>query len=308
MDQDLPSSRPQCVLSDAEWAFIRQRDNNSCARVELCRKEGRCSPTGFCSQKVEVDHRQPQKWRGDSSFANLRLFCDVPNRSRPNVPLKKWQDANFWDKELNADKLRRIQRYAAYLEIVALASAIASYDEKQQISFRNALLEHITFIPGTTGIGKCLVLQAAFCALNSIIKSPYPRVCNVLWFSPERALRDSTEKEIKEEGLKYGIFRESPNVTRAKKFDDLRGSSNNQYAVTVVCPQTLWERKNSIRTEHEKRLVLARYDTIVFDEVDWADTQMQLIASLCTHALKFAISAIPPSEVLAIMEGKAPVI
>ncbi|PWT73220.1 MAG: hypothetical protein C5B60_08465 [Chloroflexi bacterium] len=194
--------------------------------------------------------------------------------------------------------MRYIQRFAAYDEILRLAAAIRAHDQNQaNIRFRNRLLRVITFIPGTTGIGKTILMQALFNAFNSVIGLNFPRVRNVLWFEPELNLRDSIKIEIEEEGYDLGLFDERPTpIIIAKSFDDLLKGPTGNAPVTLACPQSLWkmERSNKERSDDDKRRVLAQWDTGVFDEVDWADHQNQHIASLWTNALKFSISATCP--------------
>lgn len=296
MSQRLPDCPPE--ISSDEWSYILERDKRECACAPYeCRQAGN---TGYCCDELEVDHKQPRKWGGDDSFANVRLLCATgsafANRNRLNVSLPEWSKSNFWDEPLHPEKLRYIQKYAAYDEILRLAESIKVNDRNPGlVRFRNRLLKVITFIPGTTGIGKTILMQAAFKALNSVIGLNYPRIRNVLWFEPETGLRDSIENEILLDADKLVIFDRPPIVRIAKSFDQLLQGPNGA-DVTVSCPHSLWkiERSTKTRSDDDKRRVLAQFDVGVFDEVDWADHQNQHIASLWTNALKFSISAVCP--------------
>lgn len=296
MSQRLPDCPPE--ITTDEWSYILERDKRECACAAYeCKQAGNAD---YCCDRLEVDHKQPRKWGGDNSFANVRLLCETgsayANRNRLCVPLPEWAKSNFWDEPLHSEKLRYVQRFAAYDEILRLAAAIKVNDANpENVRFRNRLLRVITFIPGTTGIGKTILMQAAFKALNSVIGVNYPRVKHVLWFEPETGLRDSIEAEIIEDADKLGIFDRRPVVRVAKSFDQLL-QGHNGADVTVSCPHSLWkiERSTSTRSADDKRRVLAQFDTGVFDEVDWADHQNQHISSLWTNALKFSISAVCP--------------
>jgi hypothetical protein len=296
MSQHLPHCPPE-IPSD-EWLYILERDKRecACARYE-CRQAGN---VGYCCDELEIDHKQPRAWGGDDSFANLRLLCkngsSFANRNRLNEPSPYWAAANIWDEPLHPEKLRHIQRLAAYDEIERLAAAIKANDQDaERARFRNRLLRVITFIAGTTGIGKTILMLSSFKAFNNVIGRNYPRVRHVLWFEPETGLRDSIKAEIKKDVDALEIFDRSPTVNIAKGFDDLLKGPDGA-DVTVACPHSLWkiERSHHVRSDNEKRDVLAQWDTGVFDEVDWADHQNQHIASLWTNALKFSISAVCP--------------
>ena len=296
MSQHLPDCPAE--IPSAEWLYILERERRECACASYeCKQAGN---TNYCCNVLEVDHRQPRKWGGDDSFANMRLLCKTgsafANRNRLNVPLPCWAEKNIWDEPLHAEKLRHIQRLAAYGEVVRLTAAISANDQDpDRVRFRNRLLAVITFIPGTTGIGKTILIQALFKAFNSAIGRDFPRVRHVLWFEPETGLRDSIKDEIIKDGRDLGIFDRQPTVNIAKGFDDLlKGPCGAD--VTVVCPHSLWkiEKSKHTRSDNDKRCVLGQWDTGVFDEVDWADHQNQHIASLWTNALKFSISAVCP--------------
>lgn len=296
MQQHVPD-RPDYIPAN-EWQYILERDRHSCACAAYeCKQAGN---TDYCCPELEHDHRQPREWRGDNSFANIRLLCKTgssfSNRLRLNVPLSDWVDKNIWDDSVHAELLRQVQRLAAYDEIVRLAAMIKANDEDPaREPFRNRLLRAITFIPGTTGIGKTILMQTAFYAFNAAIGRNYPRVKHVLWFEPETGLRDSIKDELLKDAKDLGVIDHPPIVYIAKGFDDLLKGPNGA-DVTVACPQSLWkmEKSNHVRSDNDKRRVLEQWDTGVFDEVDWADHQNQHIAALWTNAVKFSISAVCP--------------
>ena len=64
----------------------------------------------------------------------------------------------------------------------------------------------------------------------------------------------------------------------------------------MSCAQTLWKvgEDDPRRNGDELREALQHFDTIVFDEVDFASEQVQHIVDHATNALKFSLTASPP--------------
>ena len=98
---------------------------------------------------------------------------------------------------------------------------------------------------------------------------------------------------------------QEPRVRPAKSYNDLLRGPNG-FDVTVSCPQSLWEDddgkdKADDLSPREIRDAIWHFDTIIFDECDWANDRVQKICLAATHALKFSMTASPP-----IMEGSDP--
>jgi hypothetical protein len=242
---------------------------------------------------------------GDDSFVNLRLLCRGPNRGRPVEPLKKWSEPNYWDEKIAEGRLREIQCLAGCKPIDELIDGIVTFESRMEAgpfgdrpaNFRRALLNKVTMIPGATGIGKALLAQSVLFKLNQIISVGRPRVKSVLWLTIDTTLRDLGRIEIEEEGYKYGIVSKKPIVGVAQGFSDLiRGPMGNDITISAI--QSLWvveqDDGTKRRSPEEQRAALSQYDTIIFDECDWGNEQVQFLSALATHALQFSLTASPP--------------
>jgi hypothetical protein len=289
MQQQLPH-KPS-YISDADWQHILERDKRACARCEKCARNGRAP----CSIDLDVDHRQPVELGGDDSFANARLYCRGPNRGRAVEPWTKWAEKNFWDSKMSMRKLREIQQLAGPDAI----DEVMKNPTIDQHRFRRQLLGSITLLPGATGIGKTILTQAILHKINAMIGQGYPRIRHVLWLCTDTTLRDLAALEIENEAYEHRIVGSKPRVDRVMKgFSDLvRGPQGAD--VMVATSQTLWkvEKAKGIdglrRSDREIRGALEPFDTIIFDEGDWAAGEVRYIATLANHALQFAPSASP---------------
>lgn len=283
-------------LTDAEWQFILERDRHQCACACACRDNGR---PDFCDQNLDVDHNHPRYLGGDDSVANLRLLCAHVNRGRAIEPDPKWIESNHWDLNLDVRALREIQRIAGHDAIDELADRIAAFERTLRIdgspnNFRKLLLGgRITLLPGATGIGKTLLVQSVLHTFNRVIGVGRPRTRSVLWFAADTTMRDMTAKELEEEAYALKLINKPLKVNVANSFSDLdRGPMGAD--VTVMCPQSLWKKEASNRSDNEKRMGLVRFDTIIWDEGDWATDQVRHIADLGRHAVQWALTASPP--------------
>jgi hypothetical protein len=299
MQQQLP--RKPSYLSDDEWQFILARDAHRCANYERCVAAGSSEP---CSATCDIDHFHPQELGGDDSFANVRLLCSGPNRGRKLESSPKWAAVNFWDQTIAVNQLRLIQQIAGWDEIDILSDAIRNFEAKIEAgpygerpgNFRRALLGNVTLLPGVTGIGKAILTQSILFKMNEIIGLNRPRVCRVLWLTIDRTLRDLGRTEIEQEAYEYNIVQKKPSVGVAQGFDDLsRGPMGADVIMSAV--QSLWrvEENNELRrSDDEMRKALIHFDTLIFDECDWGDAQVQRISRLANHAMQFALTASPP--------------
>jgi hypothetical protein len=211
------------------------------------------------------------------------------------MPIRYWEEANYWDGRFNAALLRQVQQNAGYVPILEDPEIVgfAAY-------YRNVLLTTTTLMVGATGTGKTITLQAALFAINASVNEVErgrPRAKHVLWLTTERTLRDTTRVELEDDAYKLGIVDRRPIVQIAKSYDDLvKGPAE----ITVATAQNLWkvtddDKPDGLRrTDDEIRDAIRHWDVIVFDEGDWGDEQVQRIAVLASHALKFALTASPP--------------
>jgi hypothetical protein len=287
-DQNLPH-KPS-YLSSTEWEYILNRDLRHCSRFRECSRTGQ---TSFCSEHIDIDHSQPSELGGDDSVGNVRLLCSGYNRGRPCEPLEKWLEMNYWDRheQFVVGQLREIQRLVGW-------DAISDVENQIDIPgyFRRVLLGSITLLPGATGIGKSLLMQAALFRVNKLIGMNFPRVKSVLWLTNDTTLRDTAAIEIETEAFEVlKMIDRPPLVHRARSFDDLlRGPMGADVTVSTV--QSLWERQNDdgpMRSDSERLAALNQFDTFIFDECDWGDGQVHSISQLGRHALQFALTASP---------------
>jgi hypothetical protein len=290
MSQDfLPDCPP--YLNAAEYQYVIQRSNHDCALLEECRRTGRIGQASRCSHLLNFDHIQPRELGGDDGFTNIRLLCESPNKGRPVEPSEYWSKPNFWDRPIKETGLREIQRMAGY-DAVMLDPLV----HRAVQNYRNSLLQRITLLPGATGIGKAVLTQGVFFAINKVVGLGRPRVRHVLWLTVDRTLRDSTVAELENDLFDYEIINDHPQVRKLAGYEDfLKGSL--EFDVCVACPHSLWEVKEGEslrRGPNEIRDALRGFDAIVFDEVDWANDQVQTISQLARHALKFSLTASPP--------------
>jgi hypothetical protein len=293
MTQTIPS-KPD-YLTDAEYEFILARDRRQCALRDFCNHSGKLGVLEYCDQSLDFDHHQPRILGGDNSFENIRLLCASENRSRAIEPTNHWAKQNYWDGKFNAQYLRVVQSVAGYQPIVEYPELARAVTE-----FRDVLLQTTTLMVGATGTGKAITLFSVLFAINAVVNARgpgRPRVRHVLWLTTEETLRDMTRRDLEDDPYKLGLVDRRPIVRPAKSYNDIvRGPCGAE--VIVACPQSLWwvtDAKNGVkRTDHDRRMALAHYDVVVFDECDFAGEQVQNISALARHALKFALTASPP--------------
>lgn len=294
MPQSIPH-KPD-YLQDDVYALVLDRDNRQCALRDVCNRNGKLGLLEFCDQALEFDHHHPRALGGDHSHRNLRLLCASENRSRPIEPVPYWADINYFDSPFIAKNLRDIQNFAGYSQIIddpEIRSALTGY--------RNTLLQTTTLMVGATGTGKAITLLAILFAINATVNAVgpgRPRVRHVLWLTTEESLRDMTRQDLEDDPYELGLVTSRPIARVAENYNDiLRGPCGAD--IIVTCPHSLWWVKKGPkdgvrRSDKEIREALAKYDTLVADECDWAGEQLQHIVGFSTHMLKFALTASPP--------------
>ena len=284
----MPIPHKPPYLTDAEWNFILARDNHRCSIYNQCTRR---TSSQCCSEELDHDHAQPEELGGDSSFANIRLLCAGYNRGRGLEPLQKWAEPNYWDNKLQVGKLRNIQQIAG---VQALDDLVRDVKVDPRV-LRRVLLGATTLLPGATGIGKTILVQSVLFKFNSLIGLGYPRAKNVLWLATDTTLRDMARVEIENEAYDLRVVSRKPIVHTAESFVDLlRGPQGA--AVVVSTAQALWkvEKEGGLRrSDDEIRTALLHFDTMVFDEGDWAAGEVRHIAQIARHALQIAPTASP---------------
>ena len=155
--QKIPD-KPLFVLSDAEYDFICKRDGHECVLRPQCQ--------GACDTHLEFVTSQLQAISGDDSFAKLtKIVLAYKNRTDGVRPDDKWTSPNFWDRPVDPNKLRHVQRLPGWDEIDSLVAH--SLPIPQQY-LRRALLSTVTLIPCATGIGKTILLLSTLCKVNAV--------------------------------------------------------------------------------------------------------------------------------------------
>jgi hypothetical protein len=286
MVQRLPA-KPD-YLSQADFDYIIDRDGHRCALYGNCPHAG---GNACCDEQLDFDHEQPAELGGDNTPGNIRLLCMCRNRGRSVEPLKKWIEPNHWDTRVIPGKLREIQRLAGWDAIRDIEHLI----ERPEY-LRRMLLGCTTFLAGATGIGKNILCQSVFFRINQIIGRGYPRIKQVLWLTNDTTLRDTGRTEVENDAFDIGFVSARPTPHIAKDFSDIDLGPNGS-DVKISAVQSLWkvEQDGQLRrSDKEIRNALSKYDTIVFDECDWANDQVRRIAQLCSHALQFSLTASPP--------------
>jgi hypothetical protein len=286
MVQRIPS-KPD-YLSQADFDYIVARDKRQCVYYGACPHA--VDGSACCDEALDFDHEQPVELGGDNTFGNIRLLCSSVNRGRKVEPTKKWVETNHWDNPVSPGKLRQIQALAGWDAIGDLKYLI-----EQPSHLRRLLLGSTTFLPGATGIGKCVLCQSVFFKINELIGRGFPRVKNVLWLTNDTTLRDTGRSEIATDACDIGFVNARPSVHSAKEFGDISVGPNGS-DVKVSAIQALWKvetEEGPRRSDTEIRVALSGYDTIVFDECDWANDQVRRIAQLGSHALQISLTASP---------------
>lgn len=63
--------------------------------------------------------------------------------------------------------------------------------------------------------------------------------------------------------------------------------------IIFACPQFFWKVDNRNRSDADVAQILSNYDTIIWDECDFAEEQLTRLCRLAPHALKFGMTATP---------------
>ena len=163
---------------------------------------------------------------------------------------------------------------------------------------RNELLKRLSLFALTTGAGKTMLIVSVLLAINDEVLRRVgrkPRVGRVLYFVNERVLADQLEDELLTEVTRFGLHLDQPRVQVCSGSNDLaRGGGYHDF--TISCPHALWKRADrgdQDRAESEIQEILAKYDTIIWDECDFAQGQTDRLIRNAPHAMKFGLTATP---------------
>jgi hypothetical protein len=281
-------------LSVVEWIAILER----CGQPTWCEnlRDGTCTdPCGTPNPEgaipLHVDHRHARKYRGESSVRNCRLICHKgsvhANLNRGAAEDARWQTDFWFDRRASFDQLRKTQFFFG-------PQLIREY-HPLFIEQRQELLRYCSLLALTTGAGKTLLIISILLAINDEVlrrAGKAPRVGRVLYFVNEKALAVQLERELQDEVTRFGLHEAPPRTQRCTEPGDL-DREPSYHDITIACPQALWERTNQPRSDSRIATILAYYDTIIWDECDFAAGQIDRLVRLAPHALKFGLTATP---------------
>jgi hypothetical protein len=153
-----------------------------------------------------------------------------------------------------------------------------------------------------------LLAQSVFHRFNLLIGKNYPRIRHVLWLTNDTTLRDAGHSELHHDPEEVKFIIGGPTVHYAKGFDDIDAGHNGS-DIKIATVQSVWKVEldggDQRHTEEEIHRALLHYDTIVFDECDWGNDHVRLIAQIASHALQLSLTASPPIFEISGSEEKA---
>jgi hypothetical protein len=258
------------------WMALLSRSGSEC--------EVRCASK--CDSELEVDHIHSRGLGGETSLANTRLVCKRYNRERGMTHDPKWEEKGYFDGNYDLTRLRGQQHEAG-------PGTIKVYGDLFVGGLRLKLLESVSLFALTCGAGKTLLMVASLFTIchevrNRLKNAPRPK--RVLWFVHERDLCRQLLHELKTEITKFKLREIEPEVQICDETGDLeRGPGYHD--VTISCPQALWGKKNARRTDEQVLKILEPFDTIIWDECDFAVDATERLVRLAPHALKFGLTA-----------------
>lgn len=285
---------------------------------EFCQKYQRpdgsfpCSHPGCLRQADTVDHIKPRshpdftelrdyidesgrKHRQSNPAAahtleNLQPMCRSHNSGKGARPDAYWAQDVYFDRPLNADKLRASQRDYIYLRMREAGP--------QMIGRFNQVNGKLLSFFQVTGAGKTLGKFALPFGINHGLLDAAdhhkpPRIDRVLVLVKEEALRRQITQELQTEPVLHGIVSKPPIVKEATTSDELLAYSKAPGVHFVVtCAHQLWPRENSAITASRRELFNA-FPCIVFDEMHFATEHIRQVVHQATNSLVFGLTASP---------------
>lgn len=281
--------RKPAYITNSEWrAYLKsvERDGSIvCARIA----SGKCKKP--CSSKLEWDHVQSRARGGEHSLANGRLICatgsEHANRNRGAGMDPKWTETFWFDHYDSFIDLRKTQKVCGP-DLVAQSAELFTVETDK-------LLSNVHMFVLGTGAGKTVLVGSLLLAINAeVLKrvGKQRRVGRCLYLVSQVNLGQQVEAELRTDLTKFRLSSIEPKVRLCERSGDI-DSAWNTFDFTIACPQTLWETNNQPRSTSELTALLAHYDTIVFDECDWAENRVAEIAKLARNSIKIGLTATP---------------
>ncbi len=280
-------------MSDATYRSILNRNdphNPPCERFASGECASVCQPTNEDgTTSIEFSHRQARSLGGSADADNMFLECACENRKRGAAPDIRFNMPSPFDEAFDYSKLRYSQQ-----RVIDEIDSVRPLWTKH----RDKLRELCLLIVATTGAGKGIAIVSALHRIAEIVLCDATsgfrhRPTNIIWFAPERSLATALMNELKTEPVKYRM-RESELQT----YDAGEGSFNLNKAlprpgIVFACPQFFWKVDSRARSDADVVQILSHYDTIIWDECDFAEEQLARLCNLAPHALKFGLTATP---------------
>jgi len=311
-------STPASVAGTVMTSLLKPSWLRASVWGEFCQKYQRpdgsfaCSHSGCLRPADTVDHIKP---RSHSDFTELRSYIDEDGRKRRQSnpaaahalenlqpmcrshnsskgarPDAYWAQDLYFDRPLNAEKLRASQRDFIYLRMREAGP--------QMIGRFNQINGKLLSFFQVTGAGKTLGKFALPFGINHGLLAAAdhhkpPRIDRVLIVVKEQALRRQITQELLVEPVQHGIVAKPPVVKEATTSDELLAYSKApgvQFVVT--CAQQLWPRENSAIAASRRELFNA-FPCIVFDEMHFATEHIRQVVHQATNSLVFGLTASP---------------
>lgn len=241
---------------------------------------------------IDEDGRKHRQANPGAAHAleNLQPMCRSHNSTKGTRPDTYWAQDLYFDRQLNADKLRASQRDFIYLPIREAGPQI--------IGRFNQINGKLLSFFQVTGAGKTIGKFVLPFGINHGLLAAAdhhkpPRVDRVLILVKEEALRKQITQELLVEPVQHGIVSKPPVVKEATTSDELLAYSKApgvQFVVT--CTHQLWPRGNSAISASRHELFNA-FPCIVFDEMHFATEHIRQVVHQATNSLVFGLTASP---------------
>lgn len=288
----VPNTIPADMSDTTYRAILNRNDphNPPCERFASGECECVCQPESEDgTRQLNFSHRQADSLGGYADADNIILECEIENKKKGAAPDLRFNMPSPFDEAFDYSKLRYSQQ-----------RVIDEIDSVRPLwtQHRDKLRELCLLIVATTGAGKGIAIVSALHRIAEIVlcdaSSGYRRrPTNIIWFAPERSLATALMNELKTEPVKYKM-----RETELQTYDAGEGSFNLNRAlprpgIIFACPQFFWKVDKRNRSDADVAQILSNYDTIIWDECDFAEEQLSRLCRLAPHALKFGMTATP---------------
>jgi hypothetical protein len=276
-DGSFPCSHPGCLRHADTVDHIKPRSHPDFTELrEYIDEDGR-------------KHRQANP-AAAHVLENIQPMCRSHNSGKGARPDAYWASDLYFDRPLNADRLRASQRDFIYMRMREAGP--------QMLGRINQINGKLLSFFQVTGAGKTLGKFALPFGINHGLLAAAdhhkpPRIDRVLIVVKEQALRRQITEELRTEPVALGIINTPPVVQEATTSDELLAYSKQpgvQFVIT--CAQQLWPRENSAIAASRQELFNA-FPCIIFDEMHFATEHIRQVVHQATNSLVFGLTASP---------------